>query len=238
MFHDLKAFGLVCIGVFAMSAVVASAASAAKHHFTAPKGAEIEVVKNDTQFFRATTDDLDFVSCNKITATGTITQETSDELTVHPEYSECIADKGGTEVAVKVNTSECSYVFTGETTAGNPTNGEHANLYIEDISGDGTCHIQMTVTAFNFKCVSIPNQLVTDAVNYEQIDAKTIRVNATPHSVESTTTNSVACPTETGGTVVHKGHTEDSGVYRGSVDVSVKQGGETKNFTLTKNVTP
>jgi hypothetical protein len=235
MSRNLKVLGLALVAVLAMSAVAASAASAAaKHHFTAPKAGSLTPVANSTQLFEATTGTGNLISCNKVTATGT-NPTTGDSLTVKPDYSECIAKKAnGEEFVANVTESECAYEFKGETTPGNLTGGEHANVVIEDISGDGVCHIHVTLTAFNLKCVSIPNQTIKHAVRYEQVDENTIRVNATPHTITSTTTNSIACPTASGGTEEHI----EKGLYTGTVDVRSTVNGKAQKFTLQQNVTP
>ena len=239
----LKTIGLALCAAFALSAVAAASASAAEiHHFGGPVGASLEVVANTDQVFKGTTPDEKEIVCKKVSVVGSLGVATDDELTVKPKYETCEAIEGAKKVAAFVDTSACAYVFQGETTPGNPTKGEHANVLIEPVSG-ATCHINVTVTALKLKCVSIPNQTVTDAVTYEQIEniggsgKKGIRVNATPHSIESTTTHSAGCPTPEQKTVVHPGHTENSGTYVGSVDVALIQTSETKDFTLTQNST-
>jgi hypothetical protein len=235
MKRNLKSLCIAIVAVLAMSAVVASAASAAaKHHFTSPKTGTLSVVNNSTQKFEATTGEGNFKSCNKFTFTVGTNPTTGDSLTVLPDYSECIFKKGETESVANVNESECAYEFKGETTPGNLTGGEHANLIIEDISGDGVCHIHTTVTAFNLKCVSVPNQTIKHAVRYAQVDENTIRFEITAHSVTSTTTNSIACPTASGGTEVHT----EGGLYTGTVDVRSTVNGKAQKFTLQQNVTP
>ena len=237
----LKTIGLALSAAFALSAVAAATATASTHHFKGPVGAQVEVVANNTQLFKGTTNDTKLISCKKVTASGSIVNETDDKLTVKPDYSECEAVEGETKVTAHVEEGNCAYTFTGKTTSGNPTGGEHAEVHIEPITGE-ECHIEVKLTALKLKCVSIPDQTVTDAVTYEQIvvggNKQGIRVTATPHSIESTTTHSAACPTPEQKTVVHDGHTDDSGLYTGTVDVALTQGGETKDFTLTKNATP
>ena len=239
----LKTIGLALGAAFVLSAVAAASASAATHHFTGPAGSEVEVVANSTQLFKATTPDSKFISCSKVTAGGLFPLATDTDVVVDPKYETCEAISGETKVSAFVDTSQCLYFFQAQTTSGNPTGGEHANMIITKTIGEGTCHINITLTALKLKCISIPNQTVTDAVTYEQIEniggsgKKGIRVNLTPHSIESTTTHSAACPLPEQKTVVHPGHTDDSGTYVGTIDLALRQDGTTKDFTLTKNAT-
>ena len=239
----LKTIGLALCAAFALSAVAAATASAATDHFTGTAGSSLEVVGNNTQLFKGTTDDTKFISCNKVSVEGSLAVATDDELTVKPKYETCEAVDGETKVTAFVDTSKCAYIFQGQTTEGNPTEDEHANVLIEPITGE-ECHINVTLTALKLKCVSIPDQIVTHAVTYENVPnikgsgKNGIRVNATPHSIESTTTHSAACPLPEQKTVVHKGHeeglNEKSGLYTGTVEVAAIQGGATKNLTLTE----
>jgi hypothetical protein len=160
---------------------------------------------------------------------------TTSEITVTPKYEECQAFENGKDiVAATVEPGNCDYRFTGETTEGNPTNdGEHATVHIENHLKPGEpCHIQIKVTAFKFKCASVPNQEVEHAVRYQQV-GEHILIRATAHKIENTTTNSIACPTESGGTEVH-----DNGSYVGDVTVKAHNSKEEPlALTLNENVT-
>jgi hypothetical protein len=112
----------------------------------------------------------------------------------------------------------CDYQFTGKTTPGNPTGGEHATLHIKNhLSPASPCHIETKVSAFKLKCMSIPNQEIKHAVRYvnETVPSPDhITIKMTAHGFETTTTNSVACPTASGGTEVHT-----NGQFTGDVTV-------------------
>jgi hypothetical protein len=230
MKSKISALGLALFAALAFGALSASAASAATDHITASEPWTPTVSSVGEQVFESTTNEGDGFKCKEVSAT--VTEEiaaTSDEFAATPTYGDCVAFEGGeTKAAAHVENGGCQYRFEGETTAGNPTGGEHANVIIERHEEIGPCHIQIKVTAFKFKCSSVPEQVIEHAVRYEQGD-KDIVIKATAHGIESTTTNSIACPTETGGTEVHT-----NGSYTG--DVTVKGHNKAKeNVPLTLN---
>jgi hypothetical protein len=207
------------------------------HHITAPEPWTPTVSAATEQKFESTTDGGKGFSCEE--ASATVTEDipsTADELTATPFYGDCVAFEGGeTNAAAHVENGGCQYRFEGKTTAGNPTSdGEHATVHIENhTEPTQPCHIQIKVTAFKFNCFSVPDQEIEHAVRYDQGGDNDIEIVATAHGIESTTTNSIACPTETGGTEVHT-----NGSYEGTV--TVKGHNEAKEnvpLTLTKNAT-
>jgi hypothetical protein len=106
----------------------------------------------------------------------------------------------------------CRYVFGGETVESKL--GSHAGVEVEcDEAGD---HIEVKLTALKFKCTSVPAQEVS-GVHYEDGESAgvaEISVETSVTGLESTTTNSIACPTESGGTEEHT-----DGSYVGEVTV-------------------
>jgi hypothetical protein len=231
---NLKVLGLALVAVFAISAVAVSAAAAkSTHHFDGV--GQLSVEENSTQKLEATTGGKDFVTCGKVKVHGSI-NGTTDKITVTPTFEECTAVKGETEAAVFYEPGGCDFQFTGKTTEGNPTGGEFATVHIQNHEDpEKSCHLQFKVTAFKLKCISVPNQTIPHAVEYSQTGGSdtTITLNTVAHGVENTTTNSIACPTGSGGTEVH-----ENGAYLGSVDVvATNEIGGKEPFTLKELVT-
>jgi hypothetical protein len=231
MKSKISALGLALVAALALSALGAQAASAAnKHHVSAAQAWSPKTTAKNLQVFESTTDGGAGFKCKKLSATGNI-PTTAEEITVTPFYEECEAFEGGeTKASAFVENGGCDYRFASQTTADNPTGGSHANVSIVNHESPGEpCHIQIKVTAFKFKCSSVPNQEVEHAVRYEQDGEKAIWIKATAHGIESTTTNSIACPTESGETEVHT-----NGSYEGEVTVEAQSG---IPITLNENVT-
>jgi len=236
MTRNLKVLGLALCAAFAMSAVAAGSAWAVNHTFTndGPGGVaylEAETEPGSSQDFEATTGESKVVKCSEISVNASDTGTSGrHEITVEPHYNNCgvyeTGEPGVTEkiASATINTEDCHYKFTGETTPGNPTGNEHASVHLEngETEGKPTCeHIKINVTSFQVNCIDVPVQEVADAVRYENIveanGKKAVVVHATAHSIKSTTTNNnLFCPTETGGTVVHSTETspeEKAGSY-------------------------
>jgi hypothetical protein len=234
MKSKISALGLALFAALAFGALSASAASAATDHITAsepwtPTGSPLTSGK-----FESTTGGGTGFSCNEGTATTTeAIPSTTDEAQVTASVSGCTAFEGGeTKAAAYVENGGCALRITGETTAGNPTGGEHGNVIVERHEEIGPCHIEIKVTAFKFKCSSVPEQEIQHAGRMEQAE-EGILVQVTAHGIESTTTNSIACPTETGGTEVHtNGSLVGEGILEGH-----NSAGKPVPLTLTKNAT-
>jgi hypothetical protein len=120
MIRNLKFLGLALVAVMAMSAMVASAASADLFNSekenttltgTQEKHLEGGVEKND-RFITAG----GILECTSATYKGTQATKTSSTVTVAPTYSGCTF----TGLAATVKTNECTYVFSliGATTTG------------------------------------------------------------------------------------------------------------------------
>jgi len=229
MTRNLKVLGLALCAAFAMSAVAAGSAWAETHEVVTGNGgtvhltAEADPTSGGSQDFEATTGESKVVKCSEVQVSGTA-ENGATEVTVEPSYNNCgvwETEPAGTTVKIAsatIKTSGCHYKFTGETTAGNPTGGEHATVHVENAGG--SCeHIKINVTSFQVNCIDVPVQEIKDAVRYNNITEangkKAITVEATAHGIKSTTTNNnLFCPTETGGTVVH-----ENGSYVGNTIV-------------------
>ena len=106
MTRKLKTLGLALVAVFAMSAVVASAASAQFQANSYP--VTITAHSNTPQVFNA---GASKVTCNKI-AVDITQEEESSELEAVPSYSECNVQEGETKLNAHVHMNSCYYLFT------------------------------------------------------------------------------------------------------------------------------
>jgi len=224
MTRNLKALGLALVAVFAMSVVGASAAQAASHHFDGTVGDALEAHALTTQIFKPVTGEPKQFECTEIKVAGKVEEATATSVTVEPLYSGCTAfTPPETTVSASVKPNGCHYRFTGVTTTGNPTGGEHATVDV--ICPEGK-EIEIRVTGLNLKCSTVPAQEVKDAVRYEEDSSNpegAVIVKATAHGFESKTVESLAgCGTET--------HT--NGTYVGEATVTAPHG-----VKLTTNVT-
>jgi outer membrane lipoprotein-sorting protein len=224
MTRNLKTLGIALMAVVVLGAVAASAASAAQDKFRTTAGAEAHLTYEadpdaKTQYFQFSTADPDhFFSCNKITGKATV-KDQATEITTTPTYEECTATSlktnptEETKVSAFVEFTTCDYNFLANTTTGNPTGGEHANVQIKCTTPGDEIHTK--VTALKLKCITIPEQEIKHAVRYNNTETggiKEITIEWTPHGIKVTTENSVACPTEGGVTKVH-----ENGLYTGKV---------------------
>jgi hypothetical protein len=118
MKRNLKALGLVLAATFAFSAMAASAASA--HWVFTPEvkpavitGEQIEhIVEGKEANYLEITGKKSRVHCNKAKYDGTTEALETEDVTVHPTYSECSATGG---FATTVDTKGCDFTLTGET---------------------------------------------------------------------------------------------------------------------------
>jgi hypothetical protein len=138
-----RIFGPALFAVLAMSALLASAASAGDFHsevaHTTLTGSQIgEDVFNVT---------AGTVKCKEVTYSGTQSSATTTTVTVKPTYSECTAF---TFVGATIDTNGCEYEFSGDNTKVNIVNCGSTPL---------------TVTGFN--CwVTVGNQNGLESVTY------------------------------------------------------------------------
>jgi len=116
MSRNLKALGLALVACFAVSAVVASAASAEAYSFKA-ETVPTTLTGNQHAGNDVFTTDTGTVSCNIATYEGTQTVTPTNSVTVTPSYGECKAF-GLFNVPIDVN--GCQYQFTvGTKVSGN-----------------------------------------------------------------------------------------------------------------------
>jgi hypothetical protein len=87
MKRRIKTLGVVLASVFAMSAVVASAASAAEFH----SAVHPQTVTGTQTTGHVFTTNAGTVTCKKVTFSGTTNAKTSTTQTLAPEFKECTA---------------------------------------------------------------------------------------------------------------------------------------------------
>jgi hypothetical protein len=235
MNRKISVLGLALLAALAFGALAAQAATAATHHITASEPWTPTASAVTQGAFESTTGANRGFTCKKTSiATTEAIPATASETTVTPFFEECsVVEKGETIATVYIDNGGCDFRFNGTTTSGNPTGGEHATVSIVNHLEPGQpCHFEIKATAFKFKCASIPNQEVKHAGRLEQKEEHLL-IKATAHGIESTTTNSIACPTESGGTEVHT-----NGSYTGETTVKGHNAkGEPVPLTLTENAT-
>lgn len=123
MSNKLKSLGLALVAVFALSAVVASSASAAAA-FTGDAGATITgaqvsgTITGSVKTGHEFTTKAGTIKCSTATFDGVATAAVSAEQTLAPTYSGCFL---GGVVPVHVKMNGCDYLFKGDTTVSTST---------------------------------------------------------------------------------------------------------------------
>ncbi|HEX3293626.1 MAG TPA: hypothetical protein VHR38_07790, partial [Solirubrobacterales bacterium] len=107
MNRKIKTLGVVLASVFAMSAIGASAASAAEFH-SAIHPQSIHGTQTGSHVF---TTNAGTVTCKKATFTGTTAAKTSKTQTLAPDYNECTAFGF---INVPIHENGCAYIFYSE----------------------------------------------------------------------------------------------------------------------------
>jgi hypothetical protein len=184
MTRNLKALGLALLAICALGAVAAQGASAATVHKFHGEAKHIVVTGKAVEgnhTFKV--GEAGTVECTGAEFTSTqagteVSAKTfsSDTMTVVPHYTGCTF--GGQPATVKF--THCAYVFEGETTLGNPTGGEHANVKIE-CSGGSEVEIDTSLCTITVAA----GQEIKDAVRYENITESSVKIKATAHKVKT-----------------------------------------------------
>jgi hypothetical protein len=120
MTRSLKALGLALVAIFAMSAVVASAASASKDVVFTNSGTTY--LKQDDDIHQVISTPAGSITCEVTEFNGTIKGSENEAITIEPEYSQC--DHSLVGPAPMINEG-CHYVLTGNTGASG-----HAPIHI------------------------------------------------------------------------------------------------------------
>jgi hypothetical protein len=164
MTGNLKKLGLALLGVLVLGAVGAQGASAVTHEFHSD-GPKTIITGTNVGVHTFQVGAAGTIECKKTTTQGTVEGTNvglntwaSDKVTVVPKLEECTF--GGQSATV--NFHHCAFVFEGQTTPGNPTGGEHANVELECEGPESK------VTIHTVNCtITIGPQLTKHAVRYE-----------------------------------------------------------------------
>jgi hypothetical protein len=225
MKRNLKVFGLALVMAAALSAVVASAASA---HFTFGADATTLTASatNNQVFFETTgtPGENAVVSCTAIGVTGGPFGTEESELTVHPIYGgTCTVNiEGLGNLTAEILTTGCNYIFTTSVTS--------ENIHIECETGK-----QIELTAFILgkfrKCLDFHAQTPTVPVlhYYNQTDPATgkmdIEIESTVSGITYEKTGSCAFGTTEG----------NDARYTGNVTVTCDEEGTNNPVDCTKS---
>jgi hypothetical protein len=193
----------ICLVVFLLFALAASAASAAEFHSEVGNTKLTGEAKN-TQVFKPTAGAADEVECKKVSIEGTLGPKTSNEVTFKPKYEECFIEPG--HFVATIEFTECAYRVTSET-----NEIGHAKATLECPNAGEEAHIK--VTSMKIKCITLPEQELT-GVHYTNTangggNSRDIDFEATIGGIDSLT-HGLACPPE-------EVHT--SGSYSGRITV-------------------
>jgi hypothetical protein len=107
-----KSIGLALVAVFAMSAVVASAASAQKITTLGQTNVTLTGSGGEQKFTAGAAE----VKCTGVTGTTTGVQNEQAEVTVAPVYTGCTLTEAGVVSPAIVHMNGCAYVFTSSGT--------------------------------------------------------------------------------------------------------------------------
>ena len=174
MNRNLRALGLALLAVFALGAIGAQAASA--HEFKSD-GQRSVITGANVGAHEFTVGSVGTVSCSTAKFEGTVDAGAGktevDEITIKPTYTGCTF--GGQAASVFFN--DCAYVFDSDTTAGNSTGGEHANVKIE-------CGVNNTVKVHTVNCtITVGPQEIKHGVRYVNDGASANETIATAHNI-------------------------------------------------------
>ena len=187
MSHKLKALGLTLFAVFALSATMASGASAAEELFHSEVTNTTLVASQDgeitsstgLQTFHTT---LGKLTCGKVSGQVTIAAKTVEEVTIAPTYEHC--EKEGVKTDVHFET--CDYLFTSKKTTG----ATHSEVHIKCTKAGDHIRINATILGSQVACAEVPAQTPTGGgVTYHNIGTGTTReitITATVTGIEYT----------------------------------------------------
>lgn len=190
MTRNLKALGLALVAVFAMSAVVASAASAQDKFTTANgnpaylHGEQVGPIA-ENQFGINHTENL--VHCENATfeSTGTVANG-AEKAVVHPTYTGCTSPFG----EATVDTTGCDYVLTGTTethekteTGGTETD---ATVNLECPGGEGVIKVTSAGCTMTMSPASNQNLLGVTYTNEGSGSTADVKVHVTVDKIHLT----------------------------------------------------
>ena len=187
MIRNFKAMGLAVVAVLAMSALVASSASAQFEAETVP--VTVTTSSNSMQKFAVAVGQTP-IECTTLKSKGTQSVTPSTTFTTHPEYSNCETFLGQ---EVTVNTTGCNYVF-------------HVSKGSTSGTTDVECEAGKTIviTVGSICTYTIGTQTGLSSVSFKNTGSGTTReiiVEPNVTGIKSTlTTNDFFCPTPGSGT--------------------------------------
>jgi len=162
MTRNLKALGLALLAICALGTVATSAASAAvehEFHYDGERGVATGTGSNHEILIGSNP-----VKCKKVQSEATsqavlVSAGTfkTDQITVTPHYEEC---EFGGKVAT-LDMMHCALVLDSDTTTGNSTGGEHAQVEIECNGTDVVTIITAVAT------ITIGPQVIKDGISYK-----------------------------------------------------------------------
>jgi hypothetical protein len=158
--RNIKALGLALVAVFAMSAVIASAAQAEQSYRSSGTPTELSGTQVATNKFHVP--GAGTVECTGANFTGTVTGTAVSTLEVHPTYSNCVAfGFAGTHIT----TTGCNYKFDTPV----------ANQAAVHVLCTGTNTIKITPTFFGASVctVEVGSQTPTGVVDLANNAGKT-----------------------------------------------------------------
>ena len=206
MIRNFKALGLALVAVFAMSAVVASAASASE--FTSAKyPVTISGSQSTTHKFTAGSTS---VTCETATFAGEASAASST-VTIHPTYSGCTAFGF---VGATVTTTGCDYLFH----SGAEVSSEKFDGTVDVVCGEGK-----SITIVASTCaLEIKGQTGLSTVSFQNAAEGKVTVGANVSSIAYTTTkDGFLCPLAGTGNFTNGGYTGDTSVSGNNGAVSV-----------------
>ena len=157
MIRNLKSLGLALVAVFAMSALTASAASAAEEFHTTVEPA---IWKAEQEAAAPVKFNIwgGAIECKTTTFKTTVKTKTTAFLNFTPTFKECTYGTRETKIA----TNGCTYNFTGATTA-----SKDGPIHIECPVGK---EIEMTIEKLVPSCtIFIGTQSTSNGVNYTNL---------------------------------------------------------------------
>jgi hypothetical protein len=109
MKRNLKTIGLALVAVFALSAVVASAASAQKITTLGQSNVTLTGSGGEQKFVTGSGSEI---KCTGVTTTVTGVNNEQAQITATPSYTGCSLTEGGITREVQIDMNGCAYVFT------------------------------------------------------------------------------------------------------------------------------
>lgn len=216
MTRNLKALGLALVAAFAMSAVVASAASAeSAFKFKSNTANPILTATQHGSNVDVFTTDAGTVSCNTANYVGSQAGTETNEIEVAPTYSGCTAFGF---IGVPIHTNGCKYRFTTGTKTGSDFEGSVHIVCPTTTSPSHKQHV-IEITA-PFSCtVTVPGgQTPAGKVTFTNLGSGhtqevTVDVDLTGITYEEHDSDSFPCPSDT--VLKHNGTYEGAALTTG-----------------------